>query len=368
MAVYVPLPALIALNQGWTPKSIGIIATLMSFGTLFSNWVWPKYVAASKKVGALSLGFISILLGSLLLQNPSTLILAIIILSVFPSLAYHTLLNEVKNDKGSLSENVAMFHQSTSSGNLFGLIIGVFCSQFFSIEQLPFILFVVALLSTLLISSLIDIEGLFPIFVGGFNEIKKVNSHIRKKRKRERDTSYVKTFIPYLILSSLFSLSLSTIGAQFTTIIKFLFLDPSLYYLFAIVLEIGIILTYKISGKVGNKALPLAIILRFLACLSLIFTISNKWMFISYALLTGITWGFINTFYSTINLQTNENILSLNRTLRSVSYMFGSYFSGTFFQIGGLFLSSIISMSFILLAIIPSFLAQKALKCPSSEK
>ncbi|MBR9689354.1 MAG: MFS transporter [Candidatus Altiarchaeota archaeon] len=364
MSFYAPIPAIIAINLGWGAKAVGIIAAISSLGSLCANYFWPRYAAISQKVGVISLGLLGIIMGALLLHNPSTLIPAVIIMSLLPSAAYFSLLDDVRKEGGNLSKNVSKFYESDSAGRMAGLIIGAVTSYFIPINQLPFVLLVVSLFVILLVSGMMGEEGLVPIVHKGFVEMRFLDKRMELKSLigSVKDIGFSKRIMPYLFMSGMFSMSFALVYPQLPIIVETLFGNASLFYALSILSRVFGTIAFRIAGMVGEQSLIIGWPIRLAAFLFIIMSPINKWLLIPFFIFAGIGWSFLKTYYGIRDLGSGEKLTSLNLFVRSSSYTVGSFLSGGLIDGIGIMATGLISTLVFLLAPIPLFISEKVLK------
>jgi|GEM_PF-6951728 len=352
MTFYSPIPAILAINFGWGAKAVGIIAALTSMGSLFSNYFWPRYAAKAEKAGVISLGFLGIILGALLLQNSKTLILAVIVMSLLPDAAYYFLLEGVRRKRGKLSKNVSSFYRSESAGMLGGSVLGAISSYVLSESFLPFVLLGASILSVLISMKYLDHLSVEPTPKRGIVEERLVTSKKMKKfgLKYVGEIGLTRKMLPYLFMSGLFSLSFSLIYPQLPVIVEMVFGNASLFYTFTILARVFGTLAYKLAGSLNHKSFWIGWPIRLLAFLLIAATRFTKWALPVFFLVAGFGWAFIKTFYGIMNLESGEKLTSLNLVVRSLFYTLGSAVSGTLMVSIGFVGSALISSLLFFLA------------------
>ncbi|MBR9681098.1 MAG: MFS transporter [Candidatus Altiarchaeota archaeon] len=370
MSFYAPIPAILAIQLGWGAKAVGAIAALTSLGNLLSSYFWPRYAATARRAGVITLGFLGIILGAILLQNQNTLIPAVIIMSLVPAATYYFLLEGVRRQKGNLSKNVANFYQSESAGMLFGAILGAVSSYFLPNTYLSLVLLGVAILSILIsVSSMKDVN-LGPLPTSGVVE----ESLVTQKKLKKFGLRYVgevgltKKMLPYLFMSGLFSLSFALVYPQLPVIVETVFGNAALFYSLSILSRIFGTLAYKIAGNLNHKSIWVGWPVRLIASLLVAGAIFTKWSLLVFFILAGFGWAFIKTYYGIKNLESGEKLTSLNLTVRSLFYTIGSAMSGSILEMFTFVGSALISTAIFLIAPLWLFWAQKNLKQEASVK
>ena len=363
MSFYWPLPALIAINNGMGARFVGFIVALSTVCQLISSLFWPKYSKFSDKTRGISLGFIGILVGSVLLQNVNTLIPAVIILSILPGAAYYSLLNDVRNSAGSLSENVSGFLKRDSVGRLIGFTIGTFGAFFFTTAQLPILLFTLAVFFALAASGLSGGNGWSTLVDDSLIELHTIDKGLRSGRIfwMINNIGLEKAAIPYMLTSALFSFGFATIFAQMTVIIEIIFGNALLFYLMSLLSRVFMIIAYQFAGRVRSPLL-FGYALRSSMMIFLFLGLINKWLMVPFFMFSGAGLSFLLTFYNLRNLRLGSEMISLNVSARLIAYSIGSYLSGIILEAGGIIATGIISLTVILLAPIPFLISTKCLK------
>ena len=363
MSFYWPLPALIAIDSGMGARFIGLIVAISTVCQLISSLFWPKYARFSDKTRGISLGFIGILVGSVLLQNINTLIPAVIVLSILPGAAYYSLLNDVRNNAGSLSENVSSFLKKDSVGRLIGFTVGTLGAFFFTTSQLPILLFTLAIFSALAASGLSGGNGWYTLVDDSLVEIQTIDRGLRSGRVfwMVNNIGLEKAAVPYMLTSALFSFGFATIFAQMTVIIEMIFGNALLFYLMSLLSRIFMIIAYQFAGRVRNP-LMFGYLLRSSMIGFLLLGTVNKWLMVPFFMLSGAGLSFLLTFYNLRNLKLGSEMVSLNVSARLIAYSIGSYLSGLILETGGIIASGLVSLTVVLLAPLPFLLSTNRLK------
>ena len=359
MAFYSPLPAILALKMGMGATFVGLLAALNSITQQAGNLFWPRYVTRTQRAGVVSLGFFGIMLGAILLANPATLIPAVIVMALLPRGTYFYLLDEVRREEGDLKGKVAGFYRINTYGTLSGMALGALASQFLPASSLPFVLLAIAGVLSAMLSSLMGEEGLMPIFRRGLVELREINRSVNgiSLGAGVRHVAGARGFAHYLSTSWLFSLGFAFIYPQFPVFVDFLFGNPSLYYVLAVISRVSSIAGYTLAGRAG-RSLLLGWGLRALMYGLLFASLKYPLLIFPAFVLSGFGWAFLNTFYEAENLSVGYRLTSLNHFSRGIAYSTGSAFSGYLFSRGPLAALSA-SLAVVLLAPLPFVLGKK---------
>ncbi len=354
-SIYGPLPALILLQTGKGPVEVGIAGALAGVAALLASLFWPKFVKIGEKLGFIVLGYLGIFLGMMLLRTGGIFVyFAAFILGFFPPAIYYALISHIKETmqlSAGISQLEALTHFSLAAGYVAAALLSTVMSPF----QIAFLVAVLSVLFLFIFSRIFGEEGLLPLIDSGISELEELEARITGNIFRFDFLQ--KEDIPFMLTSFLFSASFGIIYPQLPTILKHVLGSAILIYPLTFVARIFTATGFFFSKNFGERALLPGVALRAAGFLALIFSLKYPPLIFLFYVLSGLSWSFIQFFYSYVALSKSEELVGINLFFRNLAYTIFTFLSGIFIKTLGFEKALILAFILFLLAPVPYLMA-----------
>lgn len=333
-AAYSFLPSLIVLAYGGGAVGVGLVGAVTQLGFFLAPLFWSKFAMKTSHRRLMAFGYLSMVLGFILLSWPELVYIAAFFLAFFPTSIYFAAMSEVKRRKGDLGETLGKLEQLSGLAWAFGYFAGFLAIQMILPNAFAIILAGLALSSLPLVSVAIEDSGVAGVLRDGIKELKEFEIwFVSQLGKLKVSKFYFKadTKAKYLYLFGiLFSISSALTFAQIPTLFELSFSAGSFVYIAFFIESLASSAFYFIAGKLKESSYVFGYVIRFVAFMALFIALvrhSMLWLLLFF-LLIGFSWSFIMMFFEYVGLKMGEEIFGTLIAMRVLAVAVGSAFSG----------------------------------------